>query len=338
MIAATLKDIANAVGVSLATVSRVLNYDRTLSVSESTRKQIFEVAENLNYTKSKRRANAPVKQLRVAIVQWYSKSKELDDLYYMAIRLGLEKRCEQLNMLATRTFQNNLQAIDPDVDAVIAIGKFSDAQVTTLSHLTGNLVFVDQDQLAHGYDSVVTDFDVAVQQVVDFFWQHEQRKIGLICGSESTTDDQLAVIDPRYTAYCQEMQARDAFDPKLVFTGDYTAESGYEQMQAAVTRLGKNLPHAFFVTNDPMAAGALKALRENEIAVPQRVSLFSFNDTTIAKYVFPELSSVHVDTEMLGAEAADLVADRLQSGRSTPQRVTIGTRLVERESTLPPLE
>jgi len=334
VIAATIKDIAKTVGVSLATVSRVLNYDRTLSVSESTRKQIFEVAEDLNYTKSKRRANAPVKQLRVVIVQWYSKSKELDDLYYMAIRLGLEKRCEQLNMLATRTFQNNLQAIDPDVDAVIAIGKFSDEQVQTLSQLTGNLVFVDQDQLNHGYDSVVTDFDIAVDQVVDYFWQRDQHEIGLICGSESTTDGKLDVLDPRYTAYCKEMQERGVFDPKLVFTGDYTSESGYEQMQAAVTRLGANLPHAFFVSNDPMAAGALKALRENEIAVPDRVSLFSFNDTTIAKYVFPELSSVHVNTEMLGAEAADLVADRLQTDRRTPQRVTIGTELIVRESTL----
>jgi len=252
----------------------------------------------------------------------------------MAIRLGLEKRCEQLNMLATRTFQNKLQDIDPDVDAVIAIGKFSDEQVQTLSQLTGNLVFVDQDQLGHGYDSVVTDFDVAVQQVVDYFWQHDQHEIGLICGSESTTDGKLDVLDPRYTAYCRDLQERGAFDPKLVFTGDYTSESGYEQMQAAVTRLGAKLPHAFFVSNDPMAAGALKALRENEIAVPDRVSLFSFNDTTIAKYVFPELSSVHVNTEMLGAEAADLVADRLQTGRQTPQRVTIGTELIVRESTL----
>ena len=68
-IAATLKDIAKSVGVSLATVSRVLNYDRTLSVSESTRKQIFEVAEELNYTKMKHRTATPSKQLKIAIVQ-----------------------------------------------------------------------------------------------------------------------------------------------------------------------------------------------------------------------------------------------------------------------------
>ena len=59
-------------------------------------------------------------------------------------------------------------------------------------------------------------------------------------------------------------------------------------------------PHAFFVSNDPMAIGALKALGKN-IAVPDRVSLFSFNDTSVAKYVYPELSAVHVATDQMGS-------------------------------------
>ena len=131
------------------------------------------------------------------------------------------------------------------------------------------------------------------------------------------------------------MEARNAFDDRLVFAGDYTNHSGYQQMQTAIAELGDDLPSAFFVTNDPMAAGALKALHENNIDVPGRVSLFSFNDTTIAKYVFPELSSVHVNTELLGSTAVDLVENRLQTGRTTPQLVTIGTALVPRESTQP---
>lgn len=334
VIAATLKDIAQSVGVSLATVSRVLNYDRTLSVSESTRKQIFEVAEELNYTKLKHRASSSAKQLKIAIVQWYSKTKELDDLYYMSIRLGLEKRCEQRHILATRSFQNDLQAVDTDVDAIIAIGKFSQPQVEAMAQLTPNLVFVDQDQLCHGYDSVVTDFQFAVKQVVDFFWQRDQHRIGLLYGTEWTTDGELEVIDPRYKAFKQEMMARDAFNPDLVFAGDYTNHSGYQEMQTAIAQLGDDLPDAFFVTNDPMAGGALKALHENGIAVPERVKLFSFNDTTIAKYVFPELSSVHVNTELMGATAVDMVENRLQTGRSTPQRITVGTELIQRESTL----
>ena len=143
----------------------------------------------------------------------------------------------------------------------------------------------------------------------------------------------MEVIDPRYKAFRQEMEARQAFDPKLVFAGDYTNHSGYQEMQTAIAQLGDDLPSAFFVSNDPMAAGALKALHENGLDVPGRVNLFSFNDTTIAKYVFPELSSVHVHTELLGATAVDLVENRIQSGRKTPQLVTVGTELMLREST-----
>ncbi|QMU08189.1 LacI family DNA-binding transcriptional regulator [Levilactobacillus suantsaii] len=331
--AATLKDIAQTVGVSLATVSRVLNYDRTLSVSDQTRKQIFEVAENLNYAKLKRRTAVTGKPLKIAVVQWYSKAKELDDLYYMSIRLGLEKRSEQRHLLTMRTFKNDLTKIDTDVDGIIAIGKFSPQQVTALASLTPNLVFVDQDQLERGYDSVVTDFDIAVQQVVDHFTQHGQTRIGLLHGTEWSTDHQCRLIDPRYQVFKRLLQAQGTYDDHLVFAGNYTNDSGYQQMKRAIVMLGDQLPPAFFVTNDPMAAGALKALREAQVAVPQRVSVIGFNDTTIARYVFPELSSVHVNTELMGTTAVDMIENRIRTGRHTPQRVTVGTRLVLREST-----
>lgn len=333
--AATLKDIAQTVGVSLATVSRVLNYDHTLSVSDQTRKQIFEVAERLNYSKLKRRPVAANKPLKIAVVQWYSKTKELDDLYYMSIRLGLEKRSEQRHFITMRTFQNDLTKIDPDTDAIVAIGKFSPQQVERMAQLTPNLVFVDQDQLANGYDSVVTDFYIAVQQVIDHLTQQGNSQIGLLYGTEWTTDGQVEVTDPRYRVFKHLMTAKGTYDDKLTFAGDYTNQSGYDRMRHAIETLGDKLPRAFFVTNDPMAAGALKALREANIQVPQRVSLIGFNDTTIARYVFPELSSVHVNTELMGTTAVDLIENRVQTGRTTPQRVTVGTRLVLRESTLP---
>ncbi|MCZ3394047.1 substrate-binding domain-containing protein, partial [Enterococcus faecium] len=84
--------------------------------------------------------------------------------------------------------------------------------------------------------------------------------------------------------------------------------------------------------NDPMAAGALKALQTNDIKVPDRVKLFSFNNTSLATFVYPELSAVNVDTELMGSTAVNLVMSRL-AGRTTTQRVELGTRLVERAST-----
>ena len=85
--AATLRDIASRAGVSIATVSRILNNDSTLSVNENTRQRVLSTAEELDYTKHKRTRSDQVQ--RVAIVQWYSLTQELDDLYYMGIRMEI---------------------------------------------------------------------------------------------------------------------------------------------------------------------------------------------------------------------------------------------------------
>ena len=82
--AVTLKDIADRAGVSLATVSRVLNNDPQLSVGEETRRKILTIAEELSYTKKHRRSAATGH--KIAVIQWYSPARELDDLYYMNIR------------------------------------------------------------------------------------------------------------------------------------------------------------------------------------------------------------------------------------------------------------
>ena len=101
---ATIKDIAEQAGVSSSTVSRVLNYDDTLSVGDDTKKRIFEVAEALDYTKYQKKQSK--KQGKLAIVQWYTEKEELDDLYYLSIRLGVEKRAEEMNYDIIRVFQN----------------------------------------------------------------------------------------------------------------------------------------------------------------------------------------------------------------------------------------
>lgn len=331
--ATTLKDIAHAAGVSLTTVSRVLNYDQSLSVGAATRKRIFAVAEELNYAKIRHpKVQSEPKLRKIAIVQWYSEAREQDDLYYMAIRLGIEQRSQHHQLEVTRIFQNNITQLTGEIDGVIAVGKFSADQVSELQTLTDNLVFVDDDQFAAGFDSVLTDFAQSVRQVVDFFWQQQIQDIGLIYGTETTTDGQRQIADPRQQAFAAAMTAHQAYRPELCFASDFTNQGGYQTMKQAIADLGDQLPHAFFIANDPMATGALKALQEAQIAVPGRVSIFSFNDTALAKYVYPELSSVRVATHLMGATAVDLLAARAQNPQ-VPQRVELGTELIFRAST-----
>src|SRR3954451_24908871 len=138
---ATIKDIAQLAGVSIATVWRVLNYDMTLSVSDETKKKIFEAAEELSYKKKPARKQDSG---RIALLQWYTEKEELEDLYYMSIRLGVENQCRQHGIQVTKYFQDNYADLkDDDIQGLIAIGKFSRKQVNDLLKMTKNIVFVD---------------------------------------------------------------------------------------------------------------------------------------------------------------------------------------------------
>ena len=90
---ATIKDIAAKAGVSIATVSRVLNHDETLNAQEETKKRIFEIAEELEYevrAQKKRR-----RKLKIGVFYSYSPEEELQDPYYLCIRLAIEKKLEE---------------------------------------------------------------------------------------------------------------------------------------------------------------------------------------------------------------------------------------------------
>ena len=140
---ATLKDIAKLAKVSQATVSRVLNKDETLSVSQKTKHRILTVADELGYQKHLKTTNSPQVRQKIAIVQWYSQQEELNDLYYYSIRIGIEKRAQELDYDIVRYFDNDISKVSADVVGLIAIGKFSTYQITELEKLSDKLVFVD---------------------------------------------------------------------------------------------------------------------------------------------------------------------------------------------------
>ena len=91
---ATIKEVAAQAGVSIATVSRVLNFDESLNVAEATKKRIFETAEALQYVPNSKRKSKE-KPITLGIAQWYTEEEELRDPYYLAIRIAVEKLCDK---------------------------------------------------------------------------------------------------------------------------------------------------------------------------------------------------------------------------------------------------
>ena len=129
---ATLKEIANAVGVSVGTVSRVLNHDISISVSDETKIKIFNMAEEMQYkTLKQRKINNKIEnnKIRVGIVEMYNPSEQLEDPYYLLLKNTVEKECFNNNIKLVKLYNNGLNyesLEEKDLDGIIAIGKFSD--------------------------------------------------------------------------------------------------------------------------------------------------------------------------------------------------------------------
>ena len=331
---ATLKDIARLARVSPATVSRVLNKDDSLSVGEETRHRILTVTDELGYTKHQKQENIKKSRQKIAIVQWYSEKEELDDLYYYSIRIGIEKRAQDLEYDIVRYFNNDILNLSEDVSGIIAIGKFSVEQTHELEKVSKKIVFVDSDTLNAGYPCVTTDFDNAVVKVIDYFMGKGLTKIGMLAGEEKTTDGKETLIDQRFRTYRNYAYENGIYNAKYTYIGDFSAQSGYSLMTKAIREMGEDLPEAFFVANDTLAIGALKALQEQNIAVPSRVSLISFNDTPLTKQVYPTLFSIKVYTEEMGRTAVDILNRQLLDPRLVPIMTRLATTLLLRESSI----
>lgn len=326
---ATIKDIAALANVSPATVSRVLNYDPDISVGVDTRKRIFEAAEELNYTKHKRSIKKAMG--KIALFQWYDEQEELADLYYLSIRLGIEKACRERNLELVRVSLDEL-ASGYECDGVIALGKFGQDELAVLAFYRNTTVLVDFDGLDEGFHSLVIDYEQAVKKVIDLFYQKGYEEMGILTGTEYTKKSHDLLPDRRLDYFKYHLETLNQFHEKWVYCADFTVQGAYEVMKSALEQ-GKSLPRALFVSNDAMAIGAMKALTEKGIRIPEEVSIVGFNDSSVARYVSPSLSTIKIYTEWMGELAVQLQQQLVAVPPPVATKVTVATELIEREST-----
>lgn len=328
---ATLKDIAEKAAVSTSTVSRVLNYDPTLSVGDETKKRIFEAAEALEY--KNHRKKAPQKNSKLAIVNWYTQEEELNDLYYLSIRLGAEQQAQQMGYDIVRVYHHEEEKMEKDLSGILAIGKFSTEQAAKLREQAPYICFVDYIPTDREDDAVLIDFKKAMRQTIDYLREQGHQKIGFIAGEESYSDQSGAWIDPRTKLAKQYLEKQGIYEASYFYKGAFRVDAGKANMEKAILQFGKdNLPSAFIAANDAIAIGCLKALSEQQINVPEDVCVVGFNDISTAKYITPALTTVKVYTEEMGRSGIRLLNERIQEGREVSKQVILSTKLIKRES------
>lgn len=324
---ATIKEIAEKAGVSMATVSRTLNCDESLNIQDETKKRIFEAADELEYhhqAKKKRR-----KKLKIGVYYSYSPEEELDDPYYLYIRVAIEQKMEDEGHKKYLITMADTPESVAKLDGIIALGTFSDSVVRKIESFQKPVVFADASPNDEKYDSIVINFEEAVPKIVDYFRKYGHKRIAII-GSKETDSDGKEVFEYRSGIFETYMKELGLYREEYTKKGACYPKYGY--------RLFKELmgleepPTAIFVVNDSMVTGCYKAASEMGIEIPEEVSIIGFNDIPAAKYMIPPLTTVHLHMKFMGERAVDVLADRIFTERDVCIKVIVPTKLIERES------
>lgn len=341
---ATLSDIAEKANLSIATVSRVLNMDNSLSITIENKRKIFEIAEELNYTKYKDKrkqnrqeqdaAKAIVKNDTIAVIQRYRESEELEDAYYLSIRLGAEKRATELGYNLLKV--NHIEDLDSDgIVGSIAIGNYNEKELGALSKKIKNLCVIGSSFPITTFDAVNTDFTNATISALEYLFQNGHRKIAFI-GAEETLDmfGYRKFRAPTTNAYLDFMEEKGLFRPEyFIVDANMPLEvSNGESLTYKALAVWKNdLPTAILAANDAMAIGINHVLTDNHIKIPDDISLMGINDITVSRYITPPLTTVKVYTEEAGEIGIETVHNRI-TNPSIFRRVLLTTEIIERQS------
>jgi len=329
---ATLKDIAKKLGVSITTVSRVLNHDASLSVSDKLRRKVVETANLLGYkTPRNRTKNKTGKKFNISIVHWYSADEEGDDPYYILIRTGIEQLAIKYSINIELVYKkDDMYRVGESelVDGIICLGKFSTRQINQFRNTTENIVFVDSSPNEELYDSITIDFHHAVKSVLSMLIKKGYTKIGYIGGLEILNSN-VKLGERRELVFRDYLFQKNKLQTKYIHIGDFSSKSGYELMKDAINN--KDRAEVYFCANDSIALGALRAINESGLKIPLEIGIIGFNDNPASQYTYPPLSSVHVFAKFMGEQALISLMDRM-NGRQTALKKIIPTKLIFRET------
>jgi len=323
----TIRDVATLAGVSHQTVSRVLNGSE--HVLPETRERVM--AARLGY-----RPNAIARSLAAGESRLLGCiAQNLTDYTFACIIEGAEQYARGYGYYLLSASAEDETSFKQLIEQLVRSGRV-DGLIVTQPYLDQRyrylptevpVVLVGSRAREGDFCSVMVDNGAGARLAVEHLLSLGHRLIATIAGPE--VED--CVLE-RTQSYWQTLrQAGVELDERYLARGDWSASSGYEATRAW---LEQGLPFtAIFAQNDRMAIGALRALREHGLKVPEQVSVIGFDDIPLAAYFDPPLTTIQQNMHALGQEAARLLLLARQGEQVCSHHILVSPRLVVRHST-----
>jgi len=328
--AATITEIAKKAGVSIATVSRVLNKTNH-PINEKTRQRILDVAREMNY-----QPNLVARSLRTEST--YTVGIIIDNMQSPFIPLiinGIQDALKPAGYLSfiLNTYEDqeietqSINALNKrQIDGIIFVAPWDRSPKMVEEMTEKPYVFVHRHFESYCENSVVVDERYGARLAVSHLADLGHRRIALVNG---TADWDASIY--RQEGYRQELEARGiAFDPDLVIESGWEYEDGI----AAAHKLPQfgDVPTAIFAANDCLALGLIYTLQENGIRVPEDVAVVGYDDREFSSFVRPQITTVTLPCYELGKTAAEQLLQMMKDEFVNFSPVQVRGRLVVRES------
>ncbi len=327
----TIVDVARESGVSYSTVSRVLNGFE--HVKESTRQRVLEAADRLGYVANMQaRSLAGGKTNVVGLLV-----PNLDNGYIAEIVSGADEELFRANynmmLYTTRRYQDREEAYVKSIyngmtDGLVLIVPLTPIKyLQVLQNQNFPYVLVDQSDPTNKSNVVDSTNWQGAYDATTYLIQLGHRKIAHITGLEG-----LSSATDRLDGYKTALSDNNiAIRDEYIVYGNFYQTLGYECGSQLVTL--DDPPTAIFAASDLTALGAMEAVRDHGLSIPEDISIIGFDDIPQSVITYPKLTTVRQSLRQMGRVAVKLLLEQMGNSEHTARRITLSTELVEREST-----
>jgi DNA-binding LacI/PurR family transcriptional regulator len=334
----TLKDIANLAGVSVSTVSRVINNTNAKAASKEVQDNIWRIVRETNYTPNVVARNLKLQNNNESLSAtmktigciFARSNSTINDPFFSQIARSIEQEVYRQGYIMKYSFSaydindaNTYHMItNNQVNGVAVLGRFDKNLLDFIKKQYKHVVYIGLNKIDAEFDQVISDGYQASIAAINYLHKLGHSSIAYVGEKHK---------ELRYQGYLDAMNnlKLPVLRENIIVT-PMSTEGGYNGIKEYLKR-GKTVT-ALFCANDSTAIGAMKAIKESGYSIPDDLSIISIDDIDTAQYMSPMLTTIRIPMEELGKMSAKILIDRIENGKSINVKVELPFQIITRES------
>lgn len=328
-----MQDIAKLANVSPGTVSNALNNKK--GVGKDTKERIIKIAEELGYYKNNDKED--VKTIKFIIFKKHGYVVS-DTPFFSALIEGIERECrlEGYEVLVSHIISNeddnetinNIVNQDKVAGVLLLATEMEESDLDSFKNLNVPVVVLDSYFQNSEFDYVLMNNKRGAYQAVKYLLENGHVEIGCLGSSKPINN-----FNFRYDGFIHALEEVNIkINKEYELLLEPTLEGAYKDMKDILEKGKAKIPTAYFAFNDIIALGAIRAMKEFGINIPEQVSIVGFDDMPFSEISSPRLSTVRVYKQYIGKTAVKRLLQQISQQDEVKLKIEINTDLVKRDS------